>query len=358
MIKWELQLFAEKTEPATARRRGEARSKGRVAKSMDLTTSLSLLAFLTGLRLFGGNLLNTLFNTMQLLFTNGILQASSTGGFSKEILGVLVNVGTALLPMILIGLLSSLVVTIAQTGLHFSPSVLIPDITRLNPLTGIQRFFSLNSLMELIKSTVKILIVGIVVYEVMVGIIQQLFQMDQGDPSYILGFYIQNALQLMFYVTGVYVVIAVFDLVFQRFSFERSLRMSKQEVKDEMKQNEGDPQIKGKIRQRGRSIAFRMMMKNVPQADVVITNPTHYAVALQYDAMTMNAPKVVAKGVDHVAFKIREIATSHDVPVVENRQLARTLYNSVELDEFIPGSLFAAVAEVLAYVYRLRGKAQ
>ncbi len=358
MIKWNLQYFAEKTEPATGKKRGELRGKGQVARSMDLTMAISLLAFVFGLKIFGGNILNSLYQSMQTLLTSGISQASTGSGISSVVMNVLMQVMTALIPLIVVGFIAGIIASVAQTGILFTPSVLVPDLTRLNPISGFRRFFSLNSFAELLKSTLKVAIIGVVIYIVLSGIVTQMFQMNQEDPAYILNFYIQNAFQLMFSVAGIYAAIAILDLFFQRFSFERNIRMSKDEVKDEMKQAEGDPQIKSKIRQRGRAIAFRRMMKNVPQADVVITNPTHYAVALRYDALTMNAPQLVAKGVDNIALRIREIAAENDVPIVENRQLARTIYQTVELDEFIPGSLFAAVAEILAYVYRLRGHLQ
>lgn len=355
-MKWDLQWFAEKTEPATAKKRGELRGKGQVARSMDLIMAVSLLAFLLGLKIFGGNVLKSLYLSMQLLLSNGVLLASGGSGFTEMALSAIYSVFMSLIPVIIVGFLAGIITSVAQTGIIFNPSVLVPDLARINPISGAQRFFSMNSVVEFFKSLIKILIIGIVVYIVLTRMISQLFQMNQGDPSYILDFYIQNAFQLMFAVAGIYAMIAIVDLFYQRFSFERKIRMSKEDIKDEMRQSEGDPQVKNKIRQQGRAMAFRRMMKNVPMADVVITNPTHYAVALRYDALTMNAPQLVAKGVDNLALRIREVATEHEVPIVENRQLARTIYNVVEIDDYIPGSLFAAVAEILAYVYRLRGR--
>ncbi len=354
MIKWDLQWFAEKTEPASAKKRSELRDKGQVARSMDLTMAVNLLAFLFGLKIFGGNVIQSLYQAMQLLLSNGVTSASGSGIDASLVINSLGKAIMSIVPVILIGLLASLLTNTAQTGIRFTPSVLIPDLTKLNPITGIPRVFNASSLVELLKSTVKIIIVGTVVYIVLSRIITQLFQMNQGDPSVILLFYIHSALQLMFTIASVYLVIGILDLFYQRFSFSRRIRMSKEEVKDEFKQMEQDPQIKGEIRKRGRAIALSRMMKNVPTADVIITNPTHYAVALRYDALTMQAPQVVAKGVDNLALRIRELATENDVPIVENRELARTIYNVVEVDEYIPNSLFAAVAEVLAYVYRLR----
>lgn len=358
MIKWDLQWFAEKTEPATAKKRGELRGKGQVARSMDLTMAASLLAFLIGLKIYGGNVLQSLYQAMQLLLSNGIESAGGNGIDASLVIDSLEKAMMSILPVIIIGFFGSFIANTMQTGIRFSPSVLSFDLTKINPFTGFPRFFSVSSLMELLRSTVKIIIVGVVVYMVLVRIIPQLFQMNQGDPSLILLFYIRNALQLMFTVASVYLVVGILDFYYQRFSYERKIRMSKDEVKDEFKQAEQDPQIKGEIRKRGRAIAFSRMMKKVPTADVVITNPTHFAVALRYDVLTTAAPQVVAKGVDNIALRIREVAMENDVPIVENRELARTLYNVVELDEYIPNSLFAAVAEVLAYVYRLRGRSQ
>ncbi|GMA49021.1 hypothetical protein GCM10025857_03780 [Alicyclobacillus contaminans] len=214
--------------------------------------------------------------------------------------------------------------------------------------------WSVQSLAEAVKSILKLLIVAAMAYLAAQNIIGHLADLMtteiQGLPKVVGGMVAQLGLE----ISGAFVVLAALDYLFQRYEFERSIRMSREEIKEEMKRQEGDPQIKSQIRQRGRALALRRMMQEVPKADVVITNPTHFAVAIRYDAASMSAPKVVAKGQDELAWRIRKLAEQSGVPRVENRQLAQTLYRTVELDQLIPSELYQAVAEVLAYVYRLR----
>ena len=355
-MKVDLQLFAEKTERATPRRRSEVRRDGRIAHSPDVTTAASLLAAVAALHFFGGQLYSALWQSTTLLLSQG---TSGSAPMSVE-WPLLMSVGDLILPSIIpllaVSLLIGLAVAFAQVGPMFTVKTLLPDFSRISIISGFSRLFSIRSLAELVKSTVKLLLIGAAAYLAVAGATAQLVTLDRADPAQIFALIAQAAGMILLYVALLYIALAVADFFFQRFEFERGLRMSKNDVRDESKRYEGNPLIKRKIRERGRAIARRKMMQLVPQSDVVITNPTHFAVALKYDAKTMHAPQVVAKGVDDTARKIREVAVAHDVPIVENRHLARSLYQSVQLDEYVPAQLFGAVAEVLAYVYRLRNR--
>ncbi|PWI58202.1 flagellar biosynthesis protein FlhB [Sulfoacidibacillus thermotolerans] len=353
-MQWNLQLFAEKTEQPTARRKTEAKRKGQVARSPDLTAAVGFLALVGSLWLFGGGLLSALWQAMILLLGQGTLQAAHVTLDRGDVQFAFIHVFSALIPIVLTGLGVGLLTAFAQVGPMFVPSLLVPDFTRIDFLKGVARFFSVRSIEELIKSMIKLGIIAIAVYLAIMASAPQVLMLVGADPAQLFALFINSALMIFLYVAVAFLVLSFADFLFQRFQFNRNIKMTKQEVKDEMKQAEGNPAIKRKIRERGRAIARRRMLHKVPTADVIITNPTHYAVALRYDAKTMHAPQVIAKGSDQLAHKIREIAIQHDVPIVENRPLARSLYQLTEIDEFVPPELFAAVAEVLAYVYRLQ----
>ncbi|MHB1627311.1 MAG: flagellar biosynthesis protein FlhB [Bacilli bacterium] len=353
----DLQLFAEKTERATPRRRADARKEGSVAHSSDVTTAASLIAAVAALKFFGAHLYSALWQSTTLLLSEG---TSGSAPLSAQ-LPLLMSIGgmivPSLIPIFAVSLLLGLGVAFAQVGPLFTVKPLLPDFGRINVIAGMGRLFSAKSMVELVKSVVKILLIGAASYMAVAGAAAQLVMLDQADPTLIFALIAHAAGAILLYVALLYIALAIADFYFQRFEFERSLRMSKNDLRDESKRFEGNPLIKRKIRERGRAIARRRMMQLVPQADVVITNPTHYAVALKYDAKTMHAPQVVAKGVDDTARRIREIAVLHDVPIVENQPLARSLYQLVQLEDYVPDQLFGAVAEVLAYVYRLRNRA-
>ncbi len=231
-----------------------------------------------------------------------------------------------------------------------------PKFSKMNPLNGVKRLFSKEALFNLLLSIVKTVVFGYVAYSVIIdnaGIFISVYDLNMKDC---LGILFALETEIGFKVSAAYVVLALADLIFQRWKHKKDLKMSKQEVKDEYKNQEGDPQVKGQQRQRMRQAAQRRMMQAVPEADVVITNPTHFAVALLYDRDSSDAPVVVAKGADYLAFKIRDIAKENDVEIVEDKPLARMLYANVEVGDEIPPELYQAVAEVLAYVYRLQSK--
>ena len=242
-----------------------------------------------------------------------------------------------------------------QTRFLFAPKALKPDLNRINPIEGFKRLFSLRSLVELLKSVLKVAIVGIVVYQVLKNRWDEMILLTEMNVNDAFANFWDIASEITLKSGMVLLALAVFDYFYQRWEFEKSIRMTKQEMKDELKEVEGNPEIKRRQRQMMYDILRRRMMEEVPKADVVITNPTHFAVALKYDPDTMNAPVVVAKGVDHLALKIIEIAKENDVPVLRNPSLARALYYKTEIGEEIPVEFYRIVAEVLVYVYTKKG---
>jgi len=256
--------------------------------------------------------------------------------------------------MLLILLLVGVSVTLAQTGLMWAQKKIGFDFKRVNPLQGFKRIFSAQGAVEMLKALLKLVLVGWVAYSFLRGRIQDLLMLNQTDLPSALSNYVELSLSLAFRVGTAYVILAVADYAYQRWEFMRSMRMSKQELKEEYKRTEGDPFLRGRIRQQQRRIAQTRMMANVPKANVVITNPTHYAIAIQYDGAKMSAPKVLAKGAFEVAQKIVEIAKANNIPVVQNQPLARAMFREVEIEREIPQEFYVAVAEVLAYVFNLK----
>ena len=233
---------------------------------------------------------------------------------------------------------------------------LMPKLSKISPISGFKRMFSLNAVVELIKSIAKIGIIGLVSYNYLkdkTEVIFILYDMPLMQAIALAGDMVTG---LGIQIAVIYMILALADYIYQKVKFSRDMRMTKQELKEEYKQQEGDPQVKGRIRQKMREVSQRRMMQNLPQADVVITNPTHYAVAIQYDAEKAKAPVVLAKGEDYLAQKIKEVAREHNIEIVENKPLARMLYANVDIDQMVPPELYQAVAEVLAFVYKLKGK--
>jgi flagellar biosynthetic protein FlhB len=243
-----------------------------------------------------------------------------------------------------------------QIGLLFTGDPLLMKFSKLNPLEGAKKIFGLRAIVEFLKSMLKIIVVGVVVYITLSGQISQIMKLSHLSLENTLSYVASITVQLGLTIGLILVVIAIFDYAYQKYEHEKSLKMSKQDIKDEYKKSEGDPLIKGKIKERQRKLAMQRMMQDIPNADVVITNPTHFAIALKYNASAMEAPKVIAKGKDYVALKIKEIAKENGIVMMENKPLARALYNQVEVGASIPADLFQAVAEVLAYVYKIKGR--
>ncbi|EGO63165.1 flagellar biosynthesis protein FlhB [Acetonema longum] len=351
---FDLQLFSEeKTEEPTSKRRTEAREKGQVARSVELNSAFIILTAFYVLKMIGSQVYHKLIDFMRFMFTD-----FSTRDFSIEAMQTLfINIATTFIeitfPLMLAILVISLTISFLQVGFTFTLQPLAWKFDKLNPINGFKRIFSSRSLVELAKSLLKIAIIGYFIYRFLIKEIAYIPRMIDADLNDSIQFLAAMAIDLAFQIGGVILILAAFDYFYQWWSHNKSLKMSKQEVKEEFKQTEGNPQIKGKIRERQRAMAMRRMMQEVPKATVVVTNPTHFAIAIRYEK-DMNAPLVVAKGQDFLAERIKDLARQHGVVIVENKPLARTLYATTEVGESIPTELYQAVAEVLAYVYKLK----
>ena len=350
---FDLQRFAgEKTEEPTAKKRADARKKGQVARSQELNSAFVLLVGFFGLKLLWDSIYGTIATYTTYVFTN-LNQTVDTENILHIFIGIVIIMAKTAFPIMIFIMLIGLAINFFQVGLNFNTESIEFKLDKLNPINGFGRIFSKRSLVELVKSFFKILVIGFFLYRF---IHEQILAMPQFmffDLTTSRALVAEIIFQMAFIVIGVIMIMAVMDYGYQKWQTTQDLKMSKQEVKDEMKQTEGDPQIKGKIRQKQRQMAMARMMKEVPKADVIITNPTHYAVALSYE-QGMTAPVVIAKGQDLVAQRIKEIGREARVPIIENKPLARTLYAAVQVGDSVPQELYQAVAEVLAYVYRLK----
>lgn len=347
----------ERSEPASQRKLDEARKKGSVAKSHDLNSAAVLLLGFGVLTVAGGMIAERLGDAVRYVCVNAAtvtVDRGSIGGLAgRAMLFLGLTLGPVLAAFMVIGFTAN----VAQVGLKFSPEALAPKWGRLNPFTGIKKvLISAHSAVELIKGLVKTIIVGLVAWSVVDDLIGEAVMLADSDVRDIARFLISATSEVVFKTGLAFAVIAAADYGYQKYEFLRNMRMTKQEVKDEFKSTEGDPQIKGRVRTIQRQIAYKRMMADVPKASVVVTNPTHFAVALRYEPGTMSAPKVVAKGADLIALRIREVARQHNVPIVEDKPLARALYKAADVGDDIPEKLFQAVAQILAYIYRLRTK--
>ena len=359
---YNLQFFGEggdKTEKATPKKLEDARKEGRVARSSDLINGLMLLLMFFVLRIFGNFMAKGFFESF-------VKYYNKTADISMEIFDVkqAVNIGNeivfdiviACLPVLIGSFLVAFVGNVVQIGWKVTTKPLKPKLDRLNPIGGLKRMFSQEKVVELIKSILKVLAIAIVAYNEVKD--RWLFILNLYDFEFMQA--IVNIFDIVLDVgvkiSVLFVIIGIADFGYQKWKHLHDLRMSKQEVKDEMKQSEGDPQVKGRIRQKMREGARRRMMQELPKADVVITNPTHFAVAIKYDKEKAEAPYVLAKGADYVATTIKEAAKEHKIEIVENKPLARMLYYNVEIGEQIPPELYQMVAEVLAYVYSVKNK--
>ncbi|MGE5654886.1 MAG: flagellar biosynthesis protein FlhB [Bacillota bacterium] len=353
----DLQLFAEeKTEPATPRRREEARKKGQVLKSVEVVSALVLLACFATLRALGPYLLRTFEETLSVSLELGRQPELSTHGYT-HFLWLVGQWAKASLPLMMVAMVVGVGANVAQVGFALSSDPLTPNFGRLNPVQGFARIFSKRALFEMVKSLAKLGLVGWIVYQTIEKEIARLPQLLDMEIGQIVSFIAQMVLAIGLRAGLILIVVAAVDYFYQWRDYEKNLRMSKQEIKEEYKQTEGNPQIKSKIREKQRQMSLRRMMQEVPKADVIITNPTHFAVALAYREHEMSAPQVVAKGQDYMAQRIKALALESKVTIVENKPLARALYQAAEVGDSVPSEFYQAVAEVLAFVYRLKRKA-
>ncbi|MDB5052073.1 MAG: flagellar biosynthesis protein FlhB [Bacilli bacterium] len=356
-LQLDLQLFAqEKTESATPKKREDARKKGQVAKSMDLPGALILFFTFLSFLMFGGFLKQHFVKLFTVTFNDYLLSGVSIDNVTS-LFGKLMWEGFIMLSPIFVGtVVIALLANYLQIGFLFTGDPLLMKFSKINPLEGAKRIFSVKTLVDFLKSLLKVSIVAIVVYFTISGQKEELMKLSHYSLENSLSYISSITVKLGIEIGLILVILAIFDYVFQKYEHEKSLKMSKQDIKDEYKKSEGDPLIKGKIKERQRKLAMQRMMQEIPKADVVITNPTHFAIALKYNAQAMEAPKVIAKGKDYIALKIKEIAKDNGIIMMENKPLARALYDQVELGQSIPADLFQAVAEVLAYVYKIKGK--
>lgn len=383
MLRYNLQYFAdggagEKTEEPTAKKLGDARKEGQVAKSRELGSAVLILSFFLTLKLtlgfLGDNFIEVFKMTYEKIPDYAGVAAGDTNSiaYADVLAQFLVKIILILLPFLAVGVLCSIIVDVVQVKWKPTGKPLKPKLSKLNPIKGFKKIFSSRSLFELIKSIAKVGIVAYLVYVTLIdkaGLIRLFYEMPLNSAlAQISDIVLDMAVKICIF----YLMLAIADLIYEKRKFKKDMKMTKQEVKEEYRQSEGDPQIKGKIRQKMREASQRRMMQALPEADVVITNPTHLAVAIKYEAFAREnesqtgqqkalkpapkAPVVIAKGQDFLAERIKEAAREYNVEIVENKPLARMLYYNVEIDEEIPPELYQAVAEVLAFVYNLKKK--
>lgn len=351
-----LQLFdGEKTEDASPKKKQDAREKGQVFQSKEINTAIVLIAVFYGLKTFGNYMLNSLLGFTKTMYGNYMFDEGvfTTEGITLMFYKITITTAIVVLPIAAIALVTGVILSYAQVGFLFTTKPLEPKLSKMNPIEGFKKLFSKKSVVELIKSLIKIFLVGYVIYSYISNEIVNIISLPNANVGGIVAFLGDSVMSIAYRAGLVLFVMAFFDFLFQRWSHNKDLKMSKQEVKEEHKQSDGDPQVKSKIKEKQRQMAMSRMMSEVPEADVIITNPTHYAIAVKYDKEISDAPYVLAKGQDLVAQKIKDIASENEITIVENKPLARTLYAEVEIGQVVPQDLYQAVAEVLAYVYGL-----
>lgn len=365
ILEYNLQLFAkegpggEKTEPATPKKLEKAREEGQVAKSQDINTAVLLIILFGSLKIFGGYMLDRIQTVFYTLYGN--ISDYATEEFNASRVMSLMQYGMGeilwiILPIIALGVIGAFVANVVQVKWKVTGKPLRPKFSKLNPITGFKRFFSKDKLMELLKAILKLSVLFYVVYSSLQnewGMIVNIYQLDLWPA---LTMIVDLVLNISFKICVVFLALAFVDWYYQKRKFRTDMKMTKQEVKDEYKNAEGNPQIKGQIRRKMQEASRRRMMQALPEADVVITNPTHLAVALKYDREAAEAPVVIAKGADFLAQKIKDTARENQIEIVENKPLARMLYHNVEIGDQIPPELYQVVAEILAYVYERQGK--
>lgn len=362
IVPFNLQFFADeggadKTEEATPKKLQDARKEGQVARSQELSTAVMLLAFFVAIKVFVGFIGTRFLGCFQEIYQ--AIDVYAVDEFGPAIGGAfmrdgLIDILWICLPVFVVAVVVAFVVTIAQVKWQVTAKPLQPKLSKFNPIKGFQRIFSKDKIFELIKDVVKIALIFYVAYSDLTeatGAVVALYDFSLEQAIVYVGDFVIN---LGIKLSAIYLIVGFADFIYQKIKFKKDLMMSKQEVKDEYKQQEGDPQVKGKIKSKMREVSQRRMMQKLPEADVVITNPTHFACAIQYDKEVSEAPVLVAKGADYLAQKIKDAAKENNIPIVENKPLARMLYYNVDLDSEIPRELYQMTAEVLAYVYKLK----
>lgn len=364
-LSYDLQLFAkegqdgEKTEEPTAKKLEDARKKGQVMRSTEVVTAATLLAFFFMLKIFVGFIGNRFMTSFRQ--TIGFISDYTSEPFTLNtartiIRGSFWNIIVAAFPIMIVGFVVTIVAIVFQVKWKVTAEPLKPKFDKFNPVTGMKRLFSKDKIMDLFKSIAKVVILAYVVYSYLKNqwpLIYKMYSYTLPQAIAVIG---DTVINVGIRISALFAVIALFDLFYQKWKYHQDMMMSKQEVKDEYKNSEGDPKVKSQQKQRMQQASQRRMMQDLPNADVVITNPTHLAVAIKYDKDTNEAPVVAAKGADYLAQKIKDRARENAIEIVENKPLARMLYHNVEIGAEIPPELYQMVAEVLAYVYSLTGR--
>lgn len=366
LLEYNLQWFAkdgeggEKTEPATAKKLKDAREDGKVTKSKELTAAFDLIVLFLVLKIFISFVGERLVGIFDYVYSRmpDFLEINSTGvssvAASHYMADILLQMLLTMLPFLLFGFVITFLVSVVQVGWKVTGKPLKPDLNKFNPINGFKRIISKDSLFELLKSIIKIAVIFWVAYSRVKKHKEELFILYEIPLNQAIALIGSVIIDTGLYISIVYLVIGFADFAYQKHKFNEDMKMTKQEVKDEFKNTEGDPQIKGRQRRKMQETSQRRMMHDVPKADVVITNPTHLAVAVKYDADVNTAPVVLAKGEEYVAQKIKEVARENNIEIVENKPLARMLYHNVDIGAEIPPELYQAVAEVLAAIYKAR----
>ena len=366
LLKLNLQLFAkegpggEKTEPATEKKLSDARKEGQVAKSKELGQALTLLALFIVLKIWAGSIGHNFINSFRTNYTRMKEMTTLVGGeisvkdFTRLLNSNILNMALIVAPVFAAAFIVAVVADIFQVKWQPTTKPLRPKFSKINPISGFKRIFSKEKLIELLKSLIKLLLLGYMAYSTIKDEFSVLFALFDMDLVSAIGVIGDISINLGLKISALYIVIGFADYGYQKWKFAEDMKMTKQEVKDEWKNAEGDPAVKGKQKQRMAEASRRRMMQAVPSADVVITNPTHFAVAVKYDVNVFDAPYIVAKGEDFLAARIKERAAEAGVEIVENKPLARMLYYNVDLGSPIPPELYQTVAEILAVIYNAR----
>jgi len=349
---------AERTERPTQKRLEEARKKGQIPRSQDLSAAAVVLIAGAGLHFMGGRLGSGLFDLMRDGLSISREQAMDSSSAISMFAGAAQNALLACAPILGLTLVAALLAPLAIGGWNLAFGTLAPDFSRLSPIAGFGKMFSTRGVVELVKAFAKFLLVALIAVIYLWHHTGEMLQLGAEPTAASIGHAISITGEALLVLSAGLAIIAAIDVPWQLFQHIKSLRMTREEIREEMKESDGNPEVKGKIRQLQQEISRRRMMQEVPKADVIVTNPTHYAVALRYDDKRMRAPVVVAKGADAVAAKIREIAGEHNVPIFEAPPLARALFRAVDLNEEVPAGLYVAVAQVLTYIYQLRASKQ
>ena len=344
----------EKTEDPTERRLKEARNKGDVLKSMEVPSAAVLLAGLMGLYLMRGYIYTNLLGIMRHYFTQLHTISIVPANMLVVTMDTMYFFALILVPLMGIIFITAALANYAQVGVLFTTEKIMPKYEKIDPIKGISRMFSMQTLFNTVKSVAKISVITWAAYTVIKKHLNELLPLMNQEPLSIFIFYCKTSFLIFLKAAIVIAALAVLDWVFQRWQFMKKMRMTKQEMKEEAKTTEGDPHVKGRIRSIQMEMARKRMMADVPEADVIITNPTRLAIAIKYDSASMVAPTVVAKGAGVIAHKIKDVGRENNIPLVEDKPLARALYGAVEIGDEIPAELFQAVAEILAHVYGLK----